>query len=387
MRKRFNKIEVATISIAHMVHDIYTSFLAPILPLLIEKLGISLSMVALLDIARKIPALFNPFLGLLAQRKDARYFVILTPAVTAMAMTLLGLADSYITLFILLFIAGISTALFHIPAPGIVKIASGDKTGFGMSCFMAGGELARTLGPLVVTAAITFWGLEGIWRVMPLGLVASLILYFRLKNFGEDYKVTKTKEKGDVKKVLSETYRFFILIAMFMIFQSSLKVVMTLYLPLYLTNQGFDLWYAGISLSVLQFFGVIGTLVSGTLSDKIGRKKTLLVSGLLAVLFMILFLYSKSTFSMFLSLSLIGLFIFASGPVLLALVHDLKTDMPTFLNSIYMTINFGVTSSTVFLMGFIGDHYGLTATYQTAIGLALCALPLTFFLSSEKRAL
>jgi len=381
--QKFNKIEVATISLAHMVHDIYSSFFAPILPLLIEKFGISLSMVAFLDIARKIPALFNPFLGLIAQRKDARYFVILTPAITATSMTLLGLANSYIVLFMLLFIAGVSATFFHIPAPGIVKIASGEKTGFGMSCFMAGGELARTVGPLVITAAITFWGLEGIWRVMPLGLIASLILYFRLKNFGEDYKVTKTKEKGDVKKVLSKTYRFFILLGIFMIFQLSSKVVMTLYLPVYLTNQGFDLWYAGISLSVLQFFSVIGTLASGTVSDKIGRQKTLFLSGLFATLFMVFFLLSKTTFTMFLSLSLIGLFVFASGPVLLALVHDLKTDMPTFVNSIYMAINFGVTSLTVFLMGFIGDHYGLTTMYQVAVGLAFCALPFTFLLGDR----
>jgi len=32
-----------------------------------------------------------------------------------------------------------------------------------------------------------------------------------------------------------------------------------------------------------------------------------------------------------------------------------------------------VNTITVFLMGFRGDHYGLTTTYQVAIGLAFCA--------------
>lgn len=68
---------ITTISVAHLVQDTYSAFLAPILPLLIEKLGMSLVMSAFLDIARKIPSLLNPFFGLLAERSDARYFVIL----------------------------------------------------------------------------------------------------------------------------------------------------------------------------------------------------------------------------------------------------------------------------------------------------------------------
>ena len=62
MPKQFNKTQVATISLAHLAHDTYSSFLAPILPLLIEKLGISLYLVAFLDIARKLPSLLIHFL-------------------------------------------------------------------------------------------------------------------------------------------------------------------------------------------------------------------------------------------------------------------------------------------------------------------------------------
>lgn len=48
-------------------------------------------------------------------------------------MGLVGLANSYAVLFILLFVAGISAALFHVPTPVIVKEASGNKVGTGMS--------------------------------------------------------------------------------------------------------------------------------------------------------------------------------------------------------------------------------------------------------------
>jgi FSR family fosmidomycin resistance protein-like MFS transporter len=109
---RFQSGKVAAISLAHLSHDIFSSFLAPLLPLLITKLGLSLSAVAILDIARKIPQLLNPLIGLLADRICVKYLVILTPAVTAICMSFLGVAPSFPVLFILLFVSGLSAAAF-----------------------------------------------------------------------------------------------------------------------------------------------------------------------------------------------------------------------------------------------------------------------------------
>lgn len=68
-QKRFQLSSILTISIAHMIHDIYISFLAPILPLLIEKLGISYSMAGFLSVVQRLPSLLDPFVGIIADRK------------------------------------------------------------------------------------------------------------------------------------------------------------------------------------------------------------------------------------------------------------------------------------------------------------------------------
>jgi len=295
MSKVFKKTEVTTLSLAHMAHDIFSSFLAPLLPLLIEKLGMSLSMAAFLNILTRVPSLFNPFFGMLAERIGAKYFVILTPAITAISMSLIGLANSYAMLFILLFVAGISAALFHVPSPTMIKEAAGDRTGMGMSFFMVGGETARTIGPLLVTAAVSWWGLEGIWRLMPIGILASLILYVKLKNLRLNQSLSKPKEKGDTTRVLKRFAPFLAVIGLYILFQAGMKSALTLYLPVYLVGQGQSLWYAGISLSLLQFFGVLGTFVSGNISDKIGRTKTLLLSSMGSTLFMAIFLSTDTS--------------------------------------------------------------------------------------------
>lgn len=84
---KFQFNNVFTISFAHFAHDVYTSFLVPILPLIIEKLSISYSMVGLLKVIGSIPSLLNPVIGLLADRIKLRYIVIIMPAVTTIVMS------------------------------------------------------------------------------------------------------------------------------------------------------------------------------------------------------------------------------------------------------------------------------------------------------------
>jgi len=93
MKKKFDTARVSLVSSAHFVHDLYTSFLSPLLPLIIEKLSLSLSQAGLLSTVMQIPALLNPFIGLFADNRGlARWLVILAPTLTAVPMSFIGLA-------------------------------------------------------------------------------------------------------------------------------------------------------------------------------------------------------------------------------------------------------------------------------------------------------
>ncbi|MCK4957204.1 MAG: MFS transporter [Candidatus Cloacimonetes bacterium] len=381
--KKFQIGNVITISLGHMFHDIYTSFLAPILPLLIQNLGISMYMAGLLDVFRKLPSLFNPFVGIIADKICVRYFVILAPAFSAIGMSLLGLAPSYTTIALLLFAVGISNTMFHVPAPVMIKQVSGYRVGKGMSYFMVGGEISRTLGPLLITAAISFWGLQGSWRVMPIGILASVFLYFKLRNVRVNDSVAKPKETHP-KDTLRKLMPVFGIVLGITFFRTAMKLALTLYLPTFLTNQGNSLWIAGISLAILQFSGAIGTFFAGSISDKIGRKQTLLIASIINPILMWLFLISNEFFKIPL-LILIGFFLFAFGPVLLAFVQDTDSEYPAFVNGIYMTINFGVSSIMAVLIGLGGDFLGLSITYKICLLLALGTIPFVLKMKNEKR--
>ena len=148
----FNAGQVTTISAGHAVHDTYTAFLNPLLPAFKENLALSNTWVGLLSVFMQGPSLLQPFIGHLADRVSLRYLVILAPGVSATAMSLLGVAPAYAILALLLMVAGLSSATLHSVAPVMAGRLSGKSLGRGMGFWMVGGELGRTLGPLVIGA-------------------------------------------------------------------------------------------------------------------------------------------------------------------------------------------------------------------------------------------
>ena len=173
----FQKGKVLTISAAHFVHDCYTAFLAPALPLIIEKLGISLrnDRTAGSDPAHPLPVQ-SLYRDHCRTTGDALHGDLLTCTYSPFHEPDRDGTGIYIP--------GHTSFLFRnqfhplaYSHPGHGKAVSGKRTGKGMSYYMVGGELARTAGPLIILGVISLWGLEGTWKMMPLGFVASLVLY------------------------------------------------------------------------------------------------------------------------------------------------------------------------------------------------------------------
>jgi len=380
----FRSSGVLLVSATHLLHDIYSSFLAPLRPLLIEKFGVTLALASLWDLFQRIPWFFNPIIGIIAEKTAARYFVILTPAVTAVSMSLLGIAPSFVMVSILLFVMGISSAMFHVPSPVMIKKLSGKYTGRGMSIFMFGGEMARTLGPLVITGAVSWWGLEGTWKLIPFGLVASFILFLRLRKINISSDLHKSEKRPQYWQTIKKYLPFFFILVGITLFRSIMKSGLTAFLPTYFyIEKGESLWFSNSTLAVFQLAGAVGTIFSGTVSDRIGRKTTLLIISLLTPVLMAFFVMSSGLWS-FVFLVVLGFFVFAPGPVLMALVQDVSKDLPVFMNSIYMTISFVSSAIAVVFAGLIGDWLGLEKTYLISSFLALGAVPFVLMLKRRK---
>jgi len=380
----FKTNHVVLVSSAHLLHDTFSSFLAQALPILIDKFGISKTLAGLLSIVQRIPSLFNFLVGIMAENMKARYLVIFTPAVTSVAMSLIGIAPGYIFLVILLFISGISSTLFHVPAPVMIKKLSGSRIGKGMSYFMLGGELARTLGPLVIVGVVSLWGLEGTYKLIPFGLAASVFLFIKLRKVNISSSFEGQGTKPEYWKIFKKFLPVFLAIAGITFFRAAIRASLTLYLPVYITENGGEYWFSGVSLSVLQLAGAFGTFYAGPISDKIGRKSSLLIIAIVTPLLMYIFTFIHGFWTLPL-LILMGIFLIASTPIFLAIVHELETERLAFVNGVYMTINFTMSSLMVLLVGIASDAFGINFTYKASAFVGLIAIGFVFFLPGKSK--
>ncbi len=367
-----------------MLHDIYSSFLSPVLPLLISKFNISYSFASLLNVIQRLPSVISPFVGLLADRISLRYLVIISPSITGIVMSLLGVAPHYIVVVILLIVMGVSASLFHVPAPVMISNVSGDRKGTGMSFYMVGGEIARTLGPLIIVGAVSLWTFEGTWRLIPFSLLGSFFLFLKLKKikiYNEFEKIKKAQKKW---KALKSFLPFLIPVTLFLIFNTFIRQTLRFYLPTYLNVQGESLWMGGVALSIFQIAGAGGSLISGTFSDKIGRTRTLLIMAILSPVFMWLFIHIPGKAVSFILLVALGIVSVGSGPVLLAYINEISTDRMAFLNGIYISISFLVGSADIMIVGALSDWFGLLTTFKICSYLAILAIPAAFYISEKK---
>ncbi len=366
--------QALTMGMGHFTHDVYTAFIAPLLPLMIEKLSLSLTMAGTLVSFSQFPSILNPLIGHLADRVNVRYFVIFAPAVSATLVVSIGLAPNVYILALLLFLTGVSIAAFHAPAPAVTARVSGNRIGSGMSLYMAGGELARTLGPLLAVWAASLWGLEGIFRTVVLGWGSTIILWIRFRDIASQPQQSK-QEQTKLLQILRQMKPLLLPLTGFIFFRTFTAVCMTTYLPTFMRLEGASLQLAGASLSILEAAGVVGALSSGPISDRLGRKPALIFIVAASAPLIIAFL-NVSGWLQIATLLVLGFISLSVGPVVLALVQDYvpKTYRATG-NGTYMAIGFVIHSAASPLVGFVGDTLGLRTAFWGSALISLLAIP------------
>jgi len=373
----FQTSKALTITGGHFVHDTFSAFLAPLLPLLIEKLSLSLTMAGTLSAMISLPSILNPVIGYLDEKKNLRTLMFFAPALTATMICAIGLAPNYATLIFILFLAGLSSAVFHALAPAFMARISGSRLGMGMSYFMAGGEAGRTLGPLIAVTLVSLLTLQGIFPAALVGWGVSILIFFRFRHTA----IPPVKSDGFTKKIpyLSSYFvpTFFLTLSRGFIITS-----LGVYLPTLLKSQGSNLWAAGTSLAIYQFAGVVGALSSGTLSDRFGRKRILFITMLVSSLLFIVFL-SLQGWIIIPILILLGFLNLSFQPVMLALTQDHFPQSRSVANGVYMALSFISLSIASIVIGMLGDKFGLHGAFQWSAIISLFALPVLFFIPQK----
>ena len=143
----------ALLFVGHFINDSYASFFAPLLPLLIDRLDLSLALAGALGTARIVTnSLLQPWLGHLVDRTQRPSLVVIGPLLTIVAMAFIGRASGFAHLLVIMLVAGVGTALFHPAAAALVAVGDYGRRGLLMALFSSGGTIGGAAAPLAIVS-------------------------------------------------------------------------------------------------------------------------------------------------------------------------------------------------------------------------------------------
>jgi FSR family fosmidomycin resistance protein-like MFS transporter len=349
-------IPMAVILLGHFLIDFYVSVLPPLMPALVDKLGLTMTMSGLVFSFMSITSAWTqPLFGLTGNLSSKPWVLPFSLFWLALFMGLAGVAPSFLLLIIFVSLAGIGSAAYHPIGSVAMYAVSGPYKGIATSLYITVGTVGVTVAPLVVPSVLKHWGPKGAFYLAIPGIVISLFLfnYFNKVNVGEPLKtkeITNCPPLGKrgvwlVKLVLSSGTKL-MAIQCFAVF-----------LPIYYVLQGRDEAYGSYLLSIYLLFQVIGGIIGGVSSDHIGKKPTLVLSGILGLVFYGGFFYFSGFLSVA-SLMLGALFLKAGFPVSIVMGQDLLPERATFITGIMMGFTFGIGGFGGILTGALSDALG-----------------------------
>ena len=145
----------------HVVVDAYTNIYAPMLPLLIPHLNLSLTTAGTLAMCFQMANSVSQLgFGALADRWRPQLLVIAGPLVAVIVLSLIGLAGTPFMLGVILVLGGLGGAAFHPPAAALVYKLADHRKGLAMSAHLSGGSLGFAFAPLLFAPFIAYVGLR-----------------------------------------------------------------------------------------------------------------------------------------------------------------------------------------------------------------------------------
>ena len=362
-------------SVAHFSNDFFLAFFAPTLPVLIERLGLLKVQAGILNLGLELTALSMPLVGRIADKKDIRKFMFLTPAITALCMSSLTLVHDFYSLFIILLFGGLSIYFYHAIGPADIGQVSDKFLGSILAVWNIAGQVGFMVGPLVITAILTNSATEKIPYLIVVGFILSVFLYILGRRMP---KTSQIHSDDTEKRVLDEDsrkriVRQFVPILGISITNSLLRSSAYAYLPVYIVEQSGNLWMSGFAVSLYFGAGMIGNYIGGWLFDRIGPRSVTAISLLGFAVSFVFTIFAKG----YLQLALIapmGIFGFMLMPTLMAMLQKNNPKDRSLTNGLFLGLTYGITALGSVVTGYMLDHIETQIAFLISAGVGLSSL-------------
>ena len=370
---------------AHFSNDFFLSFFAPTLPVLITQMGLLKVQAGILNLGLELTALAMPLIGRVADKKDIRKYMVFTPAVTALCMSMLGVIPNFYLLFLVLVLGGFSIYFYHAIGPADIAAVNEAALGRLMAIWNIAGQVAFMIGPLVVTAVLTRYSTRQMPWLALLGVIATLALMVIRKNQPEaSHREVSTTEQHVALNTNSKkriVMQFMPIAAITLAIALSHSCAFA-YLPVYIVEQGASLWMSGLAISFYFGAGVVGNYIGGLLHDRIGVKWVAAISLAGFVVFFTSTIYTTGALQLAL-IALMGVFSFMLMPAMMAMLQENNPEDRSLTNGMFLGLNYGVIALAGVAAGYMLDRMPTPTVFLISAALSLSALAFVPWLKDD----
>ncbi len=260
------------VALAHGLNDTYASFIPPLLPRIMDDLGLSIAMAATLAVTFSLASsLPQPLFGYLADRHGRRIFAAAGPLLSGIFIASIGFASGFWVLAILLTLGGLGSAAFHPPgASYAVRVGEGRGGGARYSLFAFCGALGFAVGPLVAVGLVQWRGMEGLWVAMFPALILTPFFYHALPSRRAETKAAKTPPApSEVLRHLAGPLGLIFGISATLAFVQRTFLTMS---PIIVAELGGSEARGAVALTIYLGAQALGTVTGGFLTDRVDRR-------------------------------------------------------------------------------------------------------------------
>ena len=367
-----------TLWLGHFTVDSYVGVLPVLYPLLIQRFELSLQTVGLVTLAYTgVASVSQPFFGWLADRHGTR-FTGLALAWTALTFSTLGFAPSFPALVAMAAAAGLGSGAFHpFGALNVSAVLPERRRNVGMSLYVMGGTVGVALGPLIGVLAFWLLGVRGTGLLIMPGLGISGFLLWQLRSLP-----LEPRGHGAPVRAAVPLLPLAVVIGV-MMSRSWTVIVLETFTPTWYSSLGFPPTFYGSLATTIVLASAVGTVGSGSLADRYGRKAVITGSLVLSVPVIVLFAAAPGPFG-FVSGALVGLLAASTGPLMLVMAQQLVARRAGLASGLVLGIGFVTGALGVPITGALADAYGLQTAMYLQAALVAATIPLALRLPSER---
>lgn len=370
-----------TLMLGHFSVDMYVGLLPVLYPLLTNRFSLDLKTVGLVSLAYSgTAAVSQPFFGWVADRYGTR-FIGLALVWTAVMFATIGFAPTFSMLLVLACAAGLGSGAYHpLGALNASAVIDDRQRNTAMSIYVTGGTFGVAVGPLIGAVLFAVFGVRGTALMVIPGVAIAGWLLVEMRRISLRLPARGTPRDAPLPIPLLPL----LAVIGVMMSRSWTMLGVQSYVPIWYEQLGYSATFYSALATAIILASAIGTIGSGKLADRFGRRAIIIVSLVLSV--PALWLFAEFTGPIaFVTGPLVGFLAASTGPLMLVMAQQLMVGRAGVAAGLVLGLGFVTGALGVPVMGAVADAYGMRVAMLSQIGVVLATILIAWLLPTEAR--